>query len=426
MRAFGAAMIERRRAPLAGLSSRELLDEVRAVTNPGFLGVRRMFASLILAMAAFGVARRAFRSHPQAAGLLAVGIRNNPTTQISVAVERLTDAARPQAAAFLATGSTQELFERLEESTEGRAWMDALAEFLDWNGQRCPKEFDLAVPRWSEDPSMILDLVRAGLREPPKEGVGARLERLGRERREAVAAAVASAPAWKRPLLRRAAERAERHLPLREAGKHYLLMALARVREVLLEVSARLAADGVLAERDDAFFLELSELDALVDGAPGRIPDVAGVIAERRARHARFEAEPAPDYVRSDGVPVRVRHANGAPSGDGLLRGTGVSTRRATGTVRILRTPDPGALREGEVLVVRFADPGWTPLFPRAAALVMEVGGVMCHAAVVARELGIPAVFGVAGATERLRDGDEVEVDADAGTVRPLRPASSE
>lgn len=70
--------------------------------------------------------------------------------------------------------------------------------------------------------------------------------------------------------------------------------------------------------------------------------------------------------------------------------------------------------------MVRFADPGWTPLFPRAGALVMEVGGLMCHAAVVARELGLPAVFGVRGATERLADGQLVAVDADAGTVTPV------
>jgi pyruvate,water dikinase len=83
------------------------------------------------------------------------------------------------------------------------------------------------------------------------------------------------------------------------------------------------------------------------------------------------------------------------------------------------REPDPSRLQEGEVLVVEFADPGWTPLFPRAAAVVMEVGGMMCHAAVVARELGVPAVFGVADATTLLREGTRVTVDGDKGTVTP-------
>ena len=86
----------------------------------------------------------------------------------------------------------------------------------------------------------------------------------------------------------------------------------------------------------------------------------------------------------------------------------------------MLDAPDPGALAEGEILVVHLADPGWTPLFPRASGLVMEVGGLMCHAAVVARELGIPADFGVQGATRALSNGDRIEIDADAGTVTLL------
>lgn len=90
------------------------------------------------------------------------------------------------------------------------------------------------------------------------------------------------------------------------------------------------------------------------------------------------------------------------------------------GPVRVLRDPDPAALRKGDVLVVEFADPGWTPLFPRAAAVVMEVGGFLCHAAVVARELGVPAVFGVRDATRRLRDGEVVRVDGDGGEVLRL------
>jgi pyruvate,water dikinase len=86
--------------------------------------------------------------------------------------------------------------------------------------------------------------------------------------------------------------------------------------------------------------------------------------------------------------------------------------------VRILTEPDPRAMSDGDVIVMELADPGWTPLFPRAAAVVMEVGGLMCHAAVVARELGIPAVFGVDGATQLLREGQVVIVDGNAGVVR--------
>jgi pyruvate,water dikinase len=189
------------------------------------------------------------------------------------------------------------------------------------------------------------------------------------------------------------------------------------VRSLALELGSRLAAQGWLEARDDVLFLELPELDALAAGRLAR-EGLRERVAAARARHARFVGLAAPGFVRSDGVPVP--EPEEAESGEGGLRGTGISTGRAVGRVRVLHAPDAGALAPGEVLVVRFADPGWTPLFPRAAALVMEVGGLMCHAAVVARELGLPAVFGVRGATARLVDGQQVAVDADAGTVTLL------
>ena len=101
----------------------------------------------------------------------------------------------------------------------------------------------------------------------------------------------------------------------------------------------------------------------------------------------------------------------------GVFRGAGVSRGLGRGPVRVLRTPDPAAMADGDVLVVEFADPGWTPLFPRAAAIVMEVGGTMCHAAVVARELGIPAVFGIRGATGLWEQGTPLVVDGAGARV---------
>jgi len=420
LRAFGAEMIERRAAPLAERTPQELVEEIHAVTQPEFMQLHRMFTALFLAVAFYAVARQLFRRHPEAQRRLAEGIRNNPTTQMSVGIERLIEQARPCAGLFLTHDSDEELFRRLSESAKGRDWLDSLSEFLDWNGQRCPKEFDLSVPRWIEEPAMIVELVRSGLREPFKEGVLERLERLEGQRREAVAVAVAVAPFWKRPLLRWIARRCERHLPLREAGKHYLLMVHARVRELVLELGSRFAAEGVLADRDEIFFFELGEVESLVAGEGG---DPRTLVEERRARLTEFAAKPAADCLRSDGVPVANPCAADSVREDGVICGAGVSTGRAVGCVRVLHSPDASAMRDGEVLVVRLADPGWTPLFPRAGAMVMEVGGVMCHAAVVARELGIPAVFGVGGATELLRDGEEVEVDADAGTIRRLGPA---
>jgi len=210
----------------------------------------------------------------------------------------------------------------------------------------------------------------------------------------------------------------EVYTPLREAPKHYAMFVFQRMRAAALELGRRLAERNLLDTRDDVMFLDRVELDAVVRGEGGAL-DLRALVRERRVRHERHLAEKPPDFVRSDGVPVPDDRRHDPVAADGSLRGLGTSPGQATGPVRVLRSPDPSAMRDGDVLVVEFADPGWTPLFPRAAALVMEVGGLMSHAAVVARELGVPAVFGVAGATERLQDGQVVRVDGEAGTVTP-------
>jgi pyruvate,water dikinase len=207
-------------------------------------------------------------------------------------------------------------------------------------------------------------------------------------------------------------------MPLREAPKHHGLLLFERVRTIVLEIGARLAALRVLASRDDVFFLDWQELEAAFSGR-GDWSAWRELVERRRTELARFSAEPAQEILRSDGVPVPEPDVRPGPTGERVLRGTGIATGRVTGRTRVLRTPDPQALAPGEVLVVRHADPGWTPLFSRAAGLVMEVGGVMCHAAVVAREMGLPAVFGVRDATQLLADGSLVTVDGDEGTVTP-------
>ncbi|MEK7866314.1 MAG: PEP/pyruvate-binding domain-containing protein [Planctomycetota bacterium] len=414
LESLGEAERARCAIPASSLSDAELIAEIRHLDGRAgepFVGV---MAVMGVAIGIYDWARHAFRHAPEAAGLLVAGLTGNPTTRISIGIDELTEAARPLAARFEG-GTAREALARLRSDESGRAWAARLDDFLARFGQRCPKEFDLAAPRWIEDPTMVIDLVRAGLRASPSEGVRARLARLRERRRLAIDSAVASAPWWKRPLLRWLARRVEEHMPLRELPKHHLMWAFFRVRQAVAELGARLARRGVLRAPEEVYFLELSELEAFAGGSPPPA-DLAGKIAVRRERLAEFEKAPAPDFLRSDGVPIEDDEP--PPSDPSVLRGTPVSAGRATGPVRLLRAPDPSLLREGDVLVVGFADPGWTPLFPRARALVMEVGGMMCHAAVVAREMGVPAVFGVRGAMARLSDGEVITVDGDQGTVR--------
>jgi phosphohistidine swiveling domain-containing protein len=394
------AVAVRRRPPLAELGDEALFSELRLLEAREMEGLRAAQNAIVVAFLVAMLADRAFRPHPEARARLFSGLSGNPTTEIALGIDELVEAARPLDAAF----------------ADDPGWRARLDAFLDRNGQRCPREFDLTAVRWREDPRPIVELVRASLGSPAGERATDRLARQAAERRRAIGAALEDAPPWRRPVLRRLAALVERYMPLREAPKHYAMAAFERIRGAALELGRRLVARGVVGRAEDVFFLEWSELRELARGSAAP-SGLAATIADRRRRHDRFRALAAPHFVRSDGVPVIEDEE--APRPDGSLRGEGVSAGEATGPVRILREPDPRAMRDGDVIVVTLADPGWTPLFPRAAAVVMEVGGTLCHAAVVARELGIPAVFGVVGATSRLRDGERVRVDGRTGTVTP-------
>lgn len=415
MRAFEAEM--RRRAceqPVQSLADAQLVSEMQLLVLPICNPLRAGLHDETVAIAVYHRALRAFRDHPEASRLLAVGIAGNPTTQISLELDRLIQEARPLAALFRAPGAPAELIDRLRAEKSGALWLQRLEEFLGRFGHRCPKEFDLGAPRWAEDPEMILELVRTGL-ETSGEPVAARMRRLAAERKAALEAAISRSALWRRPLLRSMARLVELYMPLREAPKHYAMLAFQRMRQAALEAGRRLQERACLRIAEDVFFLQLQEIAPLLDGAPAPA-DLSDRIEERRASFDRYCRERAPDCLRSDGVPI-VEPAPDSAAADGLLRGTGISTGVGTGPARILLRPDPRAMRDGDVMVVELADPGWTPLFPRAAGIIMEVGGIMCHAAVVARELGIPAVFGVSRATKLLRDGDQVAVDGNRGTV---------
>ena len=409
----GAAIASR--PGVASLSDGELVAELGLFTRPECARLLTGLQMEGVAMIVFGLARHAFRRDARAAALLGSGIPAGPTTEISLGIDHLVAGARPLAPLFARTADPSALLSCLRAEPAAAAWCRELDAFLARFGHRGPSEFDLASTPWGEDPSMIVSLVRESLASPAREGVAGRMARLAEERARAVAAAIAASPAWKRPFLSLLARAVPRYMPLREAPKHYGMFVVRRIRSAALELGRRLASRGVLARAEDVFYLDIRELRALASGAPPS-DGLRAILAEREESLLRFRAEPPPDVLRSDGVPVLEGEPHDA-GGDGLLRGAGVSTGVASGPVRRLSTPDPAAMTDGDVLVLVFADPGWTPLFPRAAAVVMEVGGLMCHAAVVARELGVPAVFGVRNATRTFSDGERVVVDGGAGTV---------
>jgi pyruvate,water dikinase len=265
-----------------------------------------------------------------------------------------------------------------------------------------------AGPSWAESGAAALEPHRS--RRTEREAARRELEE-----------GLTSRPAWKRVriltgqvvdvrlhLLRRLITDATEGLARRENVKAAVLSLGGEVRRVHLELGHRLVASGVLLEATDVDLLRDAELTSAL---AGQAPPPAEIARRKRWQEQRAVDPPLP--VRFRGVPSSAPAE--VPSGD-VLEGWAASPGRHTGRARVLTQPDPTLLEPGEVLVAAATDAGWSPLFLRAGAIVVERGGPLSHAAIVARELGVPAVLNIAGASAVL-DGRLVTVDGDTGTV---------
>ncbi|HET6982848.1 MAG TPA: PEP-utilizing enzyme, partial [Myxococcaceae bacterium] len=331
-------------------------------------------------------------------------------------------SARPHLLGLLQAGSDAELIAGLEG--EGRAlWRTFLHEF----GGRCYQELLLTSPTFEERPDLAWHLVRgalaAGAADPAAREVSeaeAR-EQLTRE-------LLGRLPLWKRPLFVLLVRAAHRAVAAREQVRLCQGLLYGELRRAALAVGRGLVERGRIERPEDVFQLEASEVERLLRGRflyPETIP---ALIRARRDAAARASADrrPLPSFfVASEGGEYEGLDEVVSPAASGgarRWRGVGVSPGRATGAVRVITDPveQAGQLRPGDVLVARATDPGWTPLFLIASAAVIERGGMLSHAAIVAREVGIPVVAEVALATRTLRDGERVHVDGSTGLVEAI------
>ena len=274
------------------------------------------------------------------------------------------------------------------------------------HGHRGLAEAELREPDWSEDPRPLLRSLRALLRAPqqrPSHGAPAEvLSRLSRTSRLAVWALL---------------PRTRRSIVLRERSKSLAIQTTRFLRRAVLQLAERLVALGRLPDADAAFFLGRDELLRLSREAD---PGAARRAVQRRRLFARQRALELPMVWSGWPVPLGAGAAE-APAAGEVLRGTPVSPGVVVGVARVARSPEEAeALQPGEVLIVPCIDIGWVPYFQRAAGLASEIGGMLSHGSVIAREVGLPTVINLAGALHRFRSGDRVRLDADAGELARL------
>lgn len=302
------------------------------------------------------------------------------------------------------------------------AFADSFASFLHDHGHRGPDEYELAAPSWALEPRLALALVDRLRLAPVERDPEVVAARLAKDRAAAGGEALALVPRPMRRMLRRAQHVSEVGAAARERAKDAMVRELGGMKNVLHELARRAQDRGGPPDRRDAFLVTVDELAAFV-ASPA---DFAEVIAVRREQRDYRQARIPPFWFEGEisdpsTWPLRVAEPGSAAAPErppAVLRGMGVCPGVAEGRARVVLDPaDPRGLEPDEILVAPITDPAWTPLFLGAAAVVVEVGAQQSHAAIVARELGIPAVVSVTGATRLIPDGVWVRVDANAGEV---------
>jgi phosphohistidine swiveling domain-containing protein len=383
----------------------------------------RVSPVMLAGMQSFALARRllgelASESECQ---IVLGGSPTNPTTQMNLALWRLAQEIRVDAASrhLLQSLSAERLAQDYQQGRLPAPFQQGLARFLQEYGHQSVCELDLGVPRWSEDPSYVFALLTGYLQmEERAHAPDLQLQRTGREAEAMIVTLVQRArhKHWLRGwLVRLCLERAHALSGFREMTRFVVGLRLAQARALLWPVGAALVQAGRLNEAADLFFLTLSEAHAALAGA-----DLRERVSERRATFAReLGRRHVPLVLLSDGTePTGQREIKESTAlTEGTMLGTPASAGRVTAFARVILDPHDANLLPGEILVAPSTDPGWTPLFLQASGLVMEVGGAMAHGAIVAREYGLPAVVGVAGATRRIATGSRITVDGTAGTV---------
>ncbi len=358
---------------------------------------------------------------------IARGLPNNVTTEMDLRLWKTAQTLRqdPAAAqAFMETPAPALASAYQAGSLPPKA-QRALGTFLDQYGARGVGEIDLGRPRWSEEPTHVIQTIQSYLQitdpEQAPESVFGRGARTAAQAVDTLATAVRQLPGGglKSRLVRVAARRYRALGGLREAPKFFAIRMMGVLRQGLLASGEDFVAAGLLEHADDLFFLHIAELREIA--ARREITDeLRARIAERRATRAReMLRRQIPRVLLSDGTAFYEGVA--APEGESdAIVGDPVSPGVVEGVVRVVFDPHETQLQPGEILVCPGTDPAWTPLFLYAGGLVMEVGGMMTHGSVVAREYGIPAVVGVHQATTRLKTGQRVRVDGTSGRIEVL------
>ncbi|MFL5415760.1 MAG: rifamycin-inactivating phosphotransferase, partial [Myxococcales bacterium] len=356
------------------------------------------------------------------ADTLSQSVPHNVTSEMGLALLDVADVIRPHpdVVAFLQHVENEDFLDELAEFAGGREARDAIQDYLDKYGMRCVGEIDITRPRWSERPTTLVPLILGNINnfEP---GAGERRFEQGRQaawaKEQEVLERLRALPDGERKAeeVKRKIDLVRTFIGYREYPKYGMVSRYFVYKQALLEEAQRLVRADVMREQEDIFYLTFQELHDAVRAH--QVDDQ--LIAQRKDAFRSYQALTPPRVLTSEGEVIAGAYRRDHLPTDALI-GLPVSAGTIEGRARVILDMADAELEPGDILVTAYTDPSWSPLFVAIKGLVTEVGGLMTHGAVIAREYGLPAVVGVEHATQRIRDGQRIRVHGTDGYVEIL------
>ncbi|WP_327167300.1 rifamycin-inactivating phosphotransferase [Streptomyces subrutilus] len=365
---------------------------------------------------------REWLGEKNAADTLTLSAPGNITSEMGLALLDVADVIRPrpEVVAFLQGVEDDGFLDELAKLAGGSEARDAIEAYLDRYGMRCVGEIDITRPRWRERPATLVPLILDNVRNFGPGAAARRFEegrQKARQKEQDVLSRLRGLPDGDRKAeeTQRMIDRVRTFIGYREYPKYGIISRYFVYKRALTKEAERLVRAGVLAEAEDVFYLTFQELREAVRA--NRVDD--RLVRQRREAFRWHHALTPPRVLTSDGEALSgAWRREDVPAG--ALVGLAVSAGTVEGRARVVLDIADADLEAGDILVTAFTDPSWSPLFVAVAGLVTEVGGLMTHGAVIAREYGLPAVVGVERATGRIRDGQRIRVHGSDGYVEIL------
>jgi phosphoenolpyruvate synthase/pyruvate phosphate dikinase len=432
--AIVAELIERNQASIATLQG-----DIRTKSGPALLDFiladiqelkrilfdPRSFQVFMAAMEAtwwLNEQLQAWLGETNAADTLTQSVAHNVTSEMGLALLDVADVIRPHpnVVAFLQTVENESFLDELPTLEGGREARNAIRAYLDKYGMRCVGEIDITRPRWSERPTTLVPMILGNIKnfEP---GAGERRFEQGRQEarntEQELLERLRALPDGERKAeeATRMIDRVRAFIGYREYPKYGMVSRYFVYKQALLKETERLVQAHVLGDTEDIFYLTFEELHDVV--RTYQVDDQ--LIRHRRDAFRSYQALMPPRVLTSDGEVIAGTYGrDDVPAG--ALVGLPVSAGTVDGRARVILDIALADLEADDILVTAYTDPSWTPLFVTIKGLVTEVGGLMTHGAVIAREYGLPAVVGVDQATRLIRDGQRIRVHGTDGYVEIL------